>query len=368
MAILGLKDAVLKLPALGLKGEFSFDFDCVAFQIKKMSWKRRINIILNGVNIFFHKTRPLGLPATIQVEPTNDCNLGCPLCPSGSGLMSRPRGYMRFELFKNILDEIGDYLVLVILFSWGEPFMNRSIYKMISYAKKKGIIVLTSSNGHYFEDRDRVKKLIDSGIDGLIVALDGTNQQTFERYRRNGNFHKVVKSVRLIMAEREKSGMPTPFVNLRMIIMKQNEDQIEKMKRLAQDLNVDMLSFKSATLYNRSDLMDTFIPIDNRYQRYGHFQSAANDKKRFNFNCFFPFRQPTVFWDGRLVLCEQDFDGITHLGKLYEEGTFSQLWHGPKAAEFRKQIILDRHHFEFCRTCTYENRREKTSILNKTIC
>jgi organic radical activating enzyme len=117
------------------------------------SWKRLWNAgkVLASMGVSWTTGRPVvwGRPFMMMVEPTNFCNLKCPLCPSGNGEMTRERGNMGIDDFKRLIDDAGDYLVLLMLWNQGEPFINRDLLEMIRYARSKRIPTMTSTNGHY---------------------------------------------------------------------------------------------------------------------------------------------------------------------------------------------------------------------------
>ena len=107
---------------------------------------------------------------------------------------------MDFNLYKKFIDEIGDYVFLILLWDWGEPFLNPSIYEMISYAKQKGIKLVSSTNGHLFKEKEQADKLIASGLDTIIFAVDGISQETYEPYRQGGSLESVLQGIRTVVA------------------------------------------------------------------------------------------------------------------------------------------------------------------------
>ena len=141
------------------------------------SWKRLWNAgkVLMSMGISWATGRVVvwGRPFMMMVEPTNICNLKCPLCPSGNGEMTRTRGKMGLEDFKRLVDEAGDYLVLLMLWNQGEPFINTDFVEMVRYAHSRRIPTLTSTNGHYIRDMDQARAIVDSGLDELILSNNG---------------------------------------------------------------------------------------------------------------------------------------------------------------------------------------------------
>ena len=201
--------------------------DRIPYHFHNVPIKKILNWILVETSIFIKPIRPWGWPTHIMMEPTTHCNLKCALCPVSKGL-KRPKGHMDYGLFKKVIDEIGDYLFFVYLWDWGEPFLNPETYEMISYARKKGIKVLSCTNGHPFVEDENVEKVILSGLNTLTVAVDGTSQETYERYRKGGDLDSVLQGIRKIVAKKRELEIKTPIVNLLFIVMKHNELEIPK--------------------------------------------------------------------------------------------------------------------------------------------
>lgn len=193
--------------------------DRISYQFHNVPLKKMFNWFRVETSIFMKPERPWGRPTHLQIEPITHCNLRCALCPVTKG-MDRPAGHMDFNLFKKVIDEVGDYIFLILLWDWGEPFLNPSIYEMISYARHKGIRVVSSTNGHPFTQAEHADKVVRSGLDTLIVAMDGISQETYQRYRQRGDLESVFQGIRTIVARKQVLNSKTPLINLRFIVMK----------------------------------------------------------------------------------------------------------------------------------------------------
>ena len=134
-----------------------------------------------------------GSPPVVMIEPTNICNLQCPLCPSGNGTLKREKGYMYFDVFKKIVDDIYKTAFMVVLWNQGEPYLNKEFSKMVKYASDRGLFTLVSTNGNIDYDAEEV---VNSGLDSMIVSLDGTTQESYNKYRINGKLDKVLEGVK----------------------------------------------------------------------------------------------------------------------------------------------------------------------------
>ena len=114
-----------------------------------------------------------GKPSSISIEPTTACNLGCPECPSGLKQFTRATGNLKFDLNKKIIDELGADLSFINFYFQGEPFINPDFLKLVNYASNSGIYTGTSTNAHFITE-EVAKKTIQSGLDRLIISIDGT--------------------------------------------------------------------------------------------------------------------------------------------------------------------------------------------------
>ena len=144
------------------------------------------------------KATQWGLPMTISIEPTTACNLRCPECPSGLRAFSRPTGNLKQDFFRKTIDELHEQLIYLIFYFQGEPYINPGFLDMVKYAKDKGIYTITSTNGHFLNDAN-AKKTIESGLDRMIISVDGTTQETYENYRKEGNLESVLQGARNIV-------------------------------------------------------------------------------------------------------------------------------------------------------------------------
>ena len=107
--------------------KLKFEIDLIPFEFKKLSPKKIFNWILTESSVLFKPTQPFGFPTILQLEPTTECNLRCKICPVGIG-MDRSTGHMDWELFRKIIDEMENYLLLILFWDWGEPFLNIALY------------------------------------------------------------------------------------------------------------------------------------------------------------------------------------------------------------------------------------------------
>jgi MoaA/NifB/PqqE/SkfB family radical SAM enzyme len=305
-----------------------------------------MNILLHSISAYLQKPWTLGLPTALVVEPSSVCNLRCPLCPSGLKHTVRKPPLLELETFKLLIDEIGDVLNFAQFFEWGEPFLNPAIFDMIKYAKTRDIVVLSSTNGLCFPDEKSAGKLVASGLDCIVFAIDGTTQEVYEKYRAGGRLQDALDGLARVIEAKKADGGNGPIIHLRMVVNAFNEHQVEDFKALGRKMGVDLISVKTMDPGMCEVAKDlSFLPGNKRFRRDIQKLGLSDE------TCKKPWCTPTLYSDGSIVLCGMDALGKEALGKISPDVTFKKLWHSQKAKDFRKNIIEDANHYSFCRSC-----------------
>ncbi|MBL7764336.1 MAG: radical SAM protein, partial [Chitinophagaceae bacterium] len=190
-----------------------------------------------------------GLPVSISFEPTTSCNLRCPECPSGLRSFTRPTGMLKKDFFTETIDQLYKDLFYLVFYFQGEPYLNPDFLDMVKYASTKKIYTATSTNAHYLTDAN-AKRTIESGLDRLIISIDGTTQDVYKQYRVGGQLDKVIEGAKNIVKWKKELKSRTPFVVFQFLVVKPNEHQIEDVKKLAKEIGVDDVWFKTAQVYD----------------------------------------------------------------------------------------------------------------------
>jgi len=219
------------------------------------------------ISRFTKKPVQWGLPVSISFEPTTSCNLRCPECPSGLRQFTRPTGMLKKDFFTETIDDIHRHLLYLIFYFQGEPYLNTDFLDMVKYASKKGIYTATSTNAHYLTD-EAARKTIESGLDRLIISIDGTTQDVYQQYRVGGHLDKVLEGAKNIVKWKKELKSKTPFVFFQFLVVKPNEHQVEDIKKLAKEIGVDEVRFKTAQVYNFENDPNQLIPENDSYSRY----------------------------------------------------------------------------------------------------
>lgn len=291
-----------------------------------------------------------GLPTSISLEPTTSCNLRCPECPSGLRNFTRPTGMLADDVYKSVIDELAPRLSYLIFYFQGEPYLNSSFLDQVKYANSKKIYTATSTNAHYLNDKV-AKKTVVSGLDRLIISIDGTTQETYEQYRVGGKLDKVIEGTKNIVRWKKELNSKTPHIIFQYLVVKPNEHQLDDVKKLADELEVDEVAFKTAQIYDYEDGSE-LIPTIEKYSRYKQLPSGkwAIKNKLVN-HCWKMWHSCVITWDGKVVPCCFDKDAHYQLGEMKEQ-TFESIWRGESYTRFRRSLIKSRSEIEMCKNCS----------------
>jgi radical SAM protein with 4Fe4S-binding SPASM domain len=292
-----------------------------------------------------------GFPVSISFEPTTSCNLRCPECPSGLRSFTRPTGMLQKDFFSETIDQLSKELLYLIFYFQGEPYLNPDFLEMVKYASQKGIYTSTSTNAHYLNDAN-AKRTVESGLDRLIISIDGTTQDVYEQYRVGGKLEKVLEGARNIVKWKKELKSKTPFVFFQFLVVKPNEHQIEDIKKLAKETGVDEVRFKTAQVYDYENDPNQLIPKNEKYSRYKKNKNGVLEiKNSLQNHCWRLWHATVISWDGLIVPCCFDKDAQHQLGDLKGK-PFKEIWHNDKYVNFRRSILQSRRNIDICANCS----------------
>ncbi|MGK7394750.1 MAG: radical SAM/SPASM domain-containing protein [Candidatus Cyclobacteriaceae bacterium M3_2C_046] len=291
-----------------------------------------------------------GLPVSLSYEPTTHCNLRCPQCPSGLRTFTRPTGMAHYQKFIRVIDQVFPQLTYLLLYFQGEPYLNPDFFRMVAYARQKKIYVATSTNGHYLKDED-AQKTVTSGLNRLIISIDGITQSNYQKYRVGGNLEKVLNGIQRIVYWKKKLRKNHPYLVIQFIVMKHNEAEVPLVKKWFNHSGADKLLFKTAQIYdyhNGSDLLP-------RQEKYARYQRSGNNKYMIKSNlfnhCWRMWHSCVFTWDGKVIPCCFDKDAKYQLGEISKQD-FKSIWYSQAYNIFRQQLLNSRKEIDICQNCT----------------
>lgn len=288
-----------------------------------MNSKKRISIkkILNATSAELERrTKKIKLsshPFILHIELTNVCNLKCPSCLTGNGTNYAQKGFLSFDGFKKIIDDLKDYLILVRLDGVGESFLNDSFFEMVEYASQNNIITAVSTN-FVTISKENTEKLIDVGLDYLIVGLDGATEEVYQRIRTGGKLETVIQNTKYLVDKKKSRNSRIPFIETQYMALQENIHEVEQVKKLSVSLGADRHLIK--------DLRD-------RLSNVAKYKSGKSK------SCYWLWYVVNVNWQGDLKAC--CLDGLADefsFGNILDNDT-SDEWNNKSMQDIRKLFI-----------------------------
>ena len=286
----------------------------------------------------------------MAIEPTTACNLRCPECPSGMRSFTRPRGTLDATLFRKIMDEISDRLIYLTFYFQGEPYLNPKFLEMVKIAATHNIYTTTSTNAHFL-DQENAKKTVASGLNRLIISIDGSSQETYESYRKEGDLKKVLAGTEAVLGWRDTLKSSFPKVVWQFLVVKPNQHQIPEITALAKKYNVDKIVFKTAQIYDYEN-GNELIPTIDKYSRYQKNNDGTYSiKNDLAAHCWKMWNSCVITWDGQVIPCCFDKDATHSFGNVSSD-SFERIWFSSRYTDFRNVLLTARSGIEICKNCT----------------
>jgi radical SAM protein with 4Fe4S-binding SPASM domain len=285
--------------------------------LSKMSWKKYVN----GASLITSylcskrtgKAAPKGLPISLAVEPTTACNLRCPECPS-------------------------------------EPYLHPAFLDMVKYASASGVYTATSTNAHFLSD-EMAKKTVESGLDRLIISIDGATQETYSAYRKEGRLEKVIQGTQRLVKWKKTLKSATPHLIFQCLVVKPNEHEVEDIKQIGRQLGVDEVRFKTAQIYDYEN-GSPLIPAQSKFSRYKKLDTGKWAIKNVLENeCWKMWHSTVITWDGKVVPCCFDKDASHAMGSV-AESSLAEIWNGKTYNGFRQALLTSRKEIDICKNCS----------------
>lgn len=290
-----------------------------------------------------------GRPINITIEPTNVCNLGCPVCETGAGLLNREKGNMTYAQFQTIIDKIYAHTNTLMFYFMGEPFLNRDAYRMIRYAKDRGIpFVTTCTNGDVVDPA----RLVDCGLDEVSFQMGGATPDTHAVYRIGSHLDRVLNNLRETVRWRNEKKTSLKIV-AGFILMKHNEHQVDDFKKMMTDIGADETVVIDPCV-RTIEQGHRYLPTDKAHWYYDPVAFARGELKPKNVppnECPWIYYSMAVLVDGRVVPCCRDPRGDEGVGNLLEQ-TLDDVWNGERFRAFRERLHRNQGQIDICRLCS----------------
>lgn len=264
-------------------------------------------------------------PSFIWIEPTNHCNLECIMCPNGTTQMTAEKGYMDYEFYKKIIDEIKDHTSTIVLALGGESMIHPDFFKMIKYARNNKIKVMLNTNATLLNEKN-AQLLLESGVSYISFAFDGFNKSMYEKARKGAKFEKTLNNILHFLRLRKKDGKNDPFTILSILMLELEECSDEEKQLFLDKFNglIDDIRLREVSTWG-----STFKGTDKFNYRNNDF---------FHGPCSRLWSSICIAWNGDVLPCIYNMNHEYVLGNL-KESSLLEIWNNKKSVALRKSMI-----------------------------
>jgi len=268
-------------------------------------------------------------PLKLWIETSSRCNLACSICLN-KDLEQNQKGDMDFNLYREIIDEAKDFVFEVNLFHRGEPLMHPAISDMVGYAHKNNIKTCIHTNG-VLMDNDIGSKLIKAGLTKISFSFDNCDMKAYEENRSGADFEKTLENITGFLALKKQLKSKTPFTIIQLM---ETEDELGRPGKQKIKKNQEIKYFVERF---GSTLPDRFT-VRKMHNWGGNLKTGASyDKNPVIKTCTFPWYSLTVFFNGKVYLCPQDFRGEICIGDLNKQ-SIKEVFNSEKVCSLRKDF------------------------------
>jgi radical SAM protein with 4Fe4S-binding SPASM domain len=322
--------------------------------IRKLSFRKAWNILIvalsYAISCLFKHPIVWGNPWFVSIEPSAVCNLCCPQCPVGAGDIIREKKFMDLNEYEQVLEELSGTTAILSLYFQGEPLLHKEFQEFVRLASKQNIYTQTSTNGQLLTE-EVCRGLVNAGLDRIIISFDGTDQETYQAYRRGGDLQKVEDGIRTLNRIRRQSGQRKPYLIVQFLVFRHNQEQLPDVKRMAINWGADRVWIKSAHMEYPESAYD-WIPDDPNYSRYEKFPSGEwKLKGKLRNRCRRLWETTVISSDGLVLPCCFDKRAEFSMGKTREQ-SIADSWKSKSYQDFRRQVLSDRKEIAICLNCT----------------
>lgn len=311
------------------------------------------NLVISLYEFKFRKIKLKSLPSGYFIDIGNICNLKCPLCPTGTNNKKRKKTLMSFDIYKKIFNKIKKYAFQVKLYNWGEPFLNKDLFKIIDYTKKNKVGVVLSSNFNIITD-EMIDYLIKSNVDKLIISLDGADEKSYSAYRKGGDFNKVIENIKKLLKRKHELKSKKPVVVWQYLINKKNIKLVKKAKKLSKMFGIKIKFEKfqiSQEIVKKSQIINKNL-VNEWVPKY-----LRKDPKNYLFvikaPCHFLWKRLIINSDGSISPCCAIYDSNTDFANILKN-SLKQVWNNNNFLSARSMFSNKRYLFEnntICHSC-----------------
>lgn len=298
----------------------------------------------NDISYIRNSTDIPEFPRYIDIELTNICNFKCLMCPTGTGLIQRKKGYMSKETFSSIIDEIKNYSTPVRFIGWGEPLLHPDLLEFLNICKKNNIHVHLNTNGLLLSE-ELMKKFVDIPLDSLKFSFQGIDQKSYHEMRNIDFFPRLIEKIHRF--HQILGSSPHPYIHVSSTITYESVEQVEQFKSALHDY-VDLVTV-GRTRLDHIDLENVKLKPEEKLRLESLLKYETVSKT--HLPCSEIFNVLSVNWDGTVSACCVDYNKKMLVGDLKND-SLREIWTSRKMETYRKLLFEMKHDsLELCSKC-----------------
>ncbi|MDR2797584.1 MAG: radical SAM protein, partial [Treponema sp.] len=295
---------------------------------------------LNGNDGYFE------FPLCIDIELTNNCNLHCLFCPTGTGASIRNKGFMSEETFMRIINSLKGYHVGLRFSRWGEPTLHRNIVKYFKIAKENGHLLHLNTNGQLLNET-LIKNLVELGLDSIKFSFQGVDERTYQEMRQDSSFNTLINNIK--MTHQLRGNRLLPYIHIATTTTYETDSDIDIFKKTVRPYcdyvtvgktKLEHIDVNKVTKLNENQ-KDILTKLKTK-------ESMVEDRLKI---CPEVFGKISIDWDGKISACCSDYNREMIIGDI-QKNTIAEIFHNDIVEKYRN--ILRKQEFEkipHCNRC-----------------
>ncbi len=328
----------------------------------------------------------------VRMDITNKCNLLCKMC-FYPGTVGEPKFDMEPWLFRKIANQIFPLAETVSLSCQYEPLMSRHFDEVLDIVaegtcQRVGFV----TNGMLLTER-RCQRLVDNPyIESFAVSIDGATKETYERFRINARWEKLIDNLKQLSALKISRKTPRPYLQLNMVLMKSTVGELRQLVELAKEVGavlieairyVPMNTGLDEAITDWEAVIPTLVQAKRLANELGVYLLLPIQDERLDFGsvppvdylsneartpcfsnfCEAPWRAVQIYPDGALHPCGYFGEAFGNL----KDQNFLEIWNSRRYLELRRSLARLKLHPK-CAACNphgYDNieRKRRINIL-----
>ncbi len=330
-----------------------------------------LRLLGSGFSSFVSGKRVYSMPYRLQIENGNICNLKCTMC--ALNVMKRKKGMLSLEKYKEIFKQIKP--AYVNLTGYSEMILNKDIFDIIKYSKVHGAYVKIDSNATLL-NRDKSRRIIESGLDLISISIDGATKETYEKIRVPARFDVVINNLRNLVRLRNEMGNKLQ-IHIAFVGQVKNIHELPEIIKLADNIGVDQINSAFVTEYDIQKYKANKLDAVRLSDLKKYYNKALELKKELKVSvnigsieyyikkieknelnnlddahCYLPWYSAYITWDGEVLPCCYFYDAQLSFGNIFRT-SFKEIWNGLDYKTFRKNLSQSRK--GLCLSCGYRD-------------